>query len=251
MNSSMQYLVSVSTPHEAQWVHEAGIGLIDLKDPSSGALAMLDIQVSKQIVQRLKSSQIQMHPVSVSATVGDESDCTQTLKQAIHARFDIGVDYVKLPMSIWSSPLHQQTLAHCLEQGYSLIAVLPPRLVRDQTLTNHLHGLKSKGYVGVMVDTTNKQSRLTDEVSLNMLGQFIVRSRQLGLLVGLAGGLQLRDRTELAALNPDYLGFRSGLCVDGKRENPLNQTLLQALATKVFDYHQNPTNPYDTARAEA
>jgi uncharacterized protein (UPF0264 family) len=57
---------------------------------------------------------------------------------------------------------------------------------------------------------------------------FVATARLNGLLTGLAGSLGLADIPPLAALGPDYLGFRGALC-SGGRESALDPAALAAV----------------------
>lgn len=251
MSDAVQCLVSVRNEEEAQYVTEAGVGLIDLKDTSTGALAMLDLRTSQAIVNAITHTLLNTikpinrreRTIKISATVGDDSDNPAQLSADIRARFEIGVDYVKLPQAIWASPLHQAMLTQLIQQSYPLIAVFPPAQIVDAGLAAHLEKLSNLGYVGVMVDTIDKQSHLTEALSMAQLDEFVLLSRQSALMVGFAGGLQLDDVPKLVPLAPDYLGFRSGLCNDNQRAQPLNPSKLKSLNDRLFDCYQNRPNP--------
>ena len=64
-----------------------------------------------------------------------------------------------------------------------------------------------------MLDTADKASGpLRRALPDAEIAEFVRRARALGLMTGLAGSLKLGDVAPLAAMAPDYLGFRGALC---------------------------------------
>lgn len=72
-------------------------------------------------------------------------------------------------------------------------------------------------FPALMADTENKTAgSLFDCLSEPMLTAFIAQARRAGKLVGLSGALRTQHLPRLAALNPDFAGFRSALCEGGR-----------------------------------
>lgn len=233
----MQVLVSVNSVAEAQLVLSAGVSLIDLKDTSHGALAALDLDVSKAIVDTVNAYRQQSAAtgIIISATVGDHCTSVADLIQLIESRLNLGVEVIKLPETIWEDPDYQPTIAAFLEQGIRLIAVLTPASLSEARMAGRVQSLAQQGYWGVMVDTTLKSSPLTEMVSLSALANFVHAAKTAQLFVGLAGGLSLSHVEPLAALGADYVGYRSGLCVDGQRAQGLLTSKVQQLVARVSE----------------
>ncbi|QDC44047.1 (5-formylfuran-3-yl)methyl phosphate synthase [Methylophilus medardicus] len=231
----MQALVSVHSVPEVELVLAAGISLIDLKETSHGALAALDLTTSKAIVVAVNQfrQQTSQTDIVISATVGDDCDSPTTLHQRIDDRLHIGVEVIKLPMVIWGQLGYQATIDHFLKLRVPLIAVMTPASMAAENMHEQLKWLAQQKYWGVMVDTQDKSNTLTALVSISALQGFVQVAKSLGLFVGIAGGLQLAHFETLAALNPDYLGFRSGLCAQGQRAQALLPEKVDALASRV------------------
>lgn len=266
MSEPLQCLVSVNSVEEACMVQAMGFGLIDIKNTSYGALAMLDLATTQAIMIALNRLRAQpLHatnnhqaypnldcpPFSVSATVGDDCQDAQVLFNHIQARVALGIDFIKLPMQMWQSQPMQSVLVELVDQACALIAVFPPDALATHAFKSHLLSLKQLGFVGVMVDTLDKQTSLTQMVSIEGLEQFVHAARQCGLTVGLAGGLTLKNFSQLAMLNADYLGFRSGLCSHQQRALALDPSLCLRLRNQLFDYYQKPLKPKYLLGAQA
>lgn len=227
----MQVLVSVNSVAEARLVLEAGVPLIDLKDTSHGALAALDIESSAAIVAAVNTHRQQLPgaAITISATVGDRCTSETDLIALIEQRLHIGIEVIKLPEAIWADAAYRTVIDGFITLGAKIIAVFMPFSLGDAALKTRLQALAQQGYWGVMVDTTEKSTSLVEMVPMHILAQFVQTARSLHLFVGLAGGLSLAHVAPLSAVQPDYLGFRSGLCLDGHRSQRLLPERLQKL----------------------
>lgn len=236
----MQVLVSVTSVQEAQWALAAGVQLIDLKETSYGALAALDIAMSASIVAAVKAHRQQFPDteIVISATIGDECPSSaEVLSQQIATRLALGVDVIKLPETVWSNPLCQQEIQTFIARPARLIAVLSPALLLDQKiLCQRLQQLAESGYWGVMVDTIEKSKPLTTLVDQALLDFFVTSAKAHNLYVGLAGGLRLEQLEALQAICPDYVGFRSGLCLDQQRAQALIPEKMNLLFSKLSEF---------------
>jgi uncharacterized protein (UPF0264 family) len=84
-----------------------------------------------------------------------------------------------------------------------------------------------------MVDTADKAAgSLFDIVPMSALRHFIDSARAASLMCGLAGALRIDDLPQLAALAPDFAGFRTAVC-SGDRSAALNPQRLHLLAQAV------------------
>lgn len=197
-------LASVTDGWELETAIEAGVDIIDLKNPHSGALGALPIETIRALVGQCRGR------CPVSATVGDLPAEPQQLTEAIHQTALCGVEYVKV--GFFSSRNLDPCLQAIAEQtpDHDVVAVLfadrhPP--------LERLHDFADAGFRGVMLDTAGKGGGgLLDHIGLNRLKSFVTQVRALDMLSGLAGSLGLDDIPPLRALRPDYLGFRGALC---------------------------------------
>jgi len=220
-------LVSVNSVTEALLVAELAVDIIDLKQPSSGALGALDTTLVKQIVTVIK------HRYPVSATIGDLPMNPKIIVSAVHAMAATGVDYVKIGFFPDGDVIATLTQLSALiaEQNIALIAVLFADNTPDFAL---LPLLKATGFKGVMLDTMDKnKGSLTQVMSLERIQEFVAMTKTLELLCGLAGSLRQQDIAGLRMYQPDYLGFRGALCVDSNRIGELNQQAIVNLLDAI------------------
>ncbi len=203
-------LASVRSLDEARLALAGGADLIDLKEPSQGALGALDHAAVRICVNAIGGSR------PLSATVGDDPDMDpDRITRAVDRMAATGVDYVKV--GFFNRPRAVQCAESLARRtGRSkLIGVLFADDAADHAM---IDSLARAGFAGVMLDTARKDGRsLRDWCSPDALDRFIGRARGLGLLTGLAGSLRPGDIEPLLAHGPDYLGFRGALCRNGVR----------------------------------
>ena len=216
-------LASVRSAEEALFALQAGADLIDAKEPSEGALGAVSPHTLRAIVAAVGGR------LPVSATVGDLPLDVEQLRLAARLNADCGAHFVKI--GIFEQPLDLSRLRPVppAVAGVPLIAVL----FADRAPPLHVAAaLAAAGWHGVMLDTANKEAgSLRDWTDQDWLADFVQRARAAGLLVGLAGSLHEEDVPPLAALGPDYLGFRGALCAGTDREECLDPDRVRAIRT--------------------
>ena len=220
-------LASVNSIAEALLVLNAGVDIIDLKQPALGALGALELDDIKQIVAAIAGRR------PVSATIGDLPMQPELIFNAVQLMAETGVDYIKIgffPGDDWIGTVKK--LGELAPQKLALIAVLFADTQPDLTI---MATLKASGFVGVMLDTMDKQQgSLTQVLAAEQIAHFVCQAKQLQLLCGLAGSLRLTDIPELMAYHADYLGFRGALCQEHNRVGQLNQPAVLAIKEAVL-----------------
>ena len=112
-------LASVTSVEEANLVLNGRVDIIDLKDPSMGALGALDTKVVAEIVASIDGA------VLTSATVGDIEPDDPSLKNKITGMANTGVDFVKV--GLFDSRVTNrfiQVVNQAAGQGFKLFVVL-------------------------------------------------------------------------------------------------------------------------------
>lgn len=200
------FLASVTGPEEAEVALAHGADVIDLKDPSQGALGALAPDVVRATVARIAGRR------PASAVAGNLPMEPDVLKAAVAALADTGVDYVKVGFT--SGPRAEACVRALagLAGRIKLVGVL----FADQGIDHGLLAVMTEGgFAGAMLDTANKAAgSLLDHIGIAGLRDFIGECQARSLLAGLAGSLEAPDIPRLRLLEPDYLGFRRALCRD-------------------------------------
>jgi dihydroneopterin aldolase len=219
-------LASVTGPDEARIALSAGADIIDLKNPKTGALGALPIDVIESAVRLIDSRR------PCSATVGDLPSDPEILSTAVQSVAATGVDYVKVGF------FENEKLAPCLEalsdhaqRSVRLVAVLFADLNPDLDI---LDEMAARGFAGVMLDTANKiNGNLRRHISERQLEGFIHRAKNSNLLTGLAGSLSTNDIPSLLRLQPDYLGFRAALCDRRQRTADIDKNAILSVKSQM------------------
>jgi uncharacterized protein (UPF0264 family) len=219
------FLASVRSAEEALLALAGGADIVDVKEPSSGALGRVDGAVLAEIVQTLRGRR------PVSATIGDVALAPDTVLAAVAATAATGVDIVKIGLFPGDLAATLAALEPLARAGTRLVAVIFADRAPD--LAHLIPHCRAAGFIGVMLDTADKRAGpLTAHLPVAALGRFVVSAREHGLLSGLAGALRLADIPALAALGADYLGFRSALTVGG-RDRDIDLGAVQAVRSAL------------------
>lgn len=216
-------LASVTGPEEAEIVLAAGADLVDLKDPSRGALGAQPVSVVRETVAAVAGRR------PVSAVTGDLPMQPAAVLAAATAMAETGVDYVKVGIFPGADAAACIRALAPLASRVRLVAVQFADRTPDPSL---LAVAAEAGFSGAMLDTATKSSgRLLDHMELPALRRFVDGCAQHGLLSGLAGSLEPPDIPRLLLLRPGFLGFRRALCgADGRAGRILPESAQQIRA---------------------
>jgi (5-formylfuran-3-yl)methyl phosphate synthase len=208
------FLASVRSIAEAEIALGARADIIDLKEPTRGALGAVARETVAETVRLVGGRAL------TSATVGDLPMRPEILAEAIGRTADCGVDFVKFGI------IADQASEACLQALAPLAAKvrLIGVLFADALHQGAISVLAQIGAAGVMLDTREKaRGSLLDHLDLLRLRRLVAEIRDAGMLAGLAGSLRADHVPPLLRLEPNLLGFRGALCADGARIGPISQ----------------------------
>ena len=219
-------LISVTNIDEAQLALENGADIIDLKDPSRGALGALPLAQIKSVVDYVHRET--SGKLLTSATIGDLPMQAEMVVQQVTQLAATHVDIIKI--GFFSSDDYQQCLDALLkltQNGFKLIAVLFAEITYP---TDLIKSIQQAGFIGVMLDTLQKNGlTLLDHYSLQQRHMFSKEVLALELSLGLAGSLQLQHIHLVKEMKPTYIGFRGGVCSQNQRVLDLDATKISAI----------------------
>lgn len=224
-------LASVTCLEEAMLALEAGVDIIDLKNPREGALGALPLEILREVVLAVDGRR------PISATVGDLPMQPALVLDRVEKTAATGVDIVKVgfvPHPEAAATI--DALAPLAKQGVRLVAVL----FADQAADfGWLPQVAQSGFYGVMLDTANKRDQgLLGCLPMARLRIFIETAKRFSLLSGLAGSLREGDIPSLASLAPHYLGFRGALCASCNRESSIQDGQLRHILQMLRKYNK-------------
>lgn len=230
--AAMRVLVSVRSVPEAVAAAQAGVGFIDLKEPSAGALGGLPLPVIREVVQHLKGPAGIAPHTPISATIGDVAadrlpGALAWVCERVQQVAACGVDHVKVGVEPGpGATALVAALGRLSREGLPLV----PVLIADHGVDPMLLSLICRqGFAAVMLDTADKRGgSLLQRMTPDQLAEVIGQVRAAGSLSGLAGALRLVDVPVLQRLGPDFAGFRSAVCA-GDRAQGLDDERLRGL----------------------
>lgn len=228
-----RFLASVTSAEEALTAAAAGAEIIDCKNPAAGALGALALPTVRAIVAAVGRA------VPVSATVGDLVPVPDRVCKAAAAMASTGVDLVKIGFfSGGDAAASIRSLGGLDLGGARLVGLL---LADCEPELDLVDAMAAAGFAGIMLDTATKDGRaLPDVMPASDIGAFIVRARDAGLFVGLAGSLKVAHIGPLAGLAPDVLGFRGALCSGLRRQGPLDENAARGIAAELGRLGRRP-----------
>lgn len=217
-----QILISVTSIAEAKIALDNGADIIDLKNPSAGALGALSLPLIQSIVSYIDGQKL------VSATIGDLPMQPDLILQRVVLLASTNVDYIKI--GFFESSDFQpclDALQPVTNTGVKLIAVLFAEHTYPESL---IEAIKKAGFIGVMLDTAIKNGRtFLDYYSEQRRKELAQKALSLDLSFGLAGSLKLQHIAIVKEINPTYMGFRGGVCDENRRELGLNADKIRAI----------------------
>lgn len=226
-----QLLISVKNIEEASMALHSGVDVIDLKEPSVGALGALADGVVEQVVRVVDGRAL------VSATVGEGHGNVDALVVSIKSRAALGVDIVKIAVSeLFGQQDFFTEMLKLTDQGIKVVAVFFADNAIDLSL---ILKLQQAGFYGAMLDTQDKQFSLMDVQSTAYLNRFVSECEQSQLISGLAGSIQEQHMNALLQLAPTFIGLRGGVCENHIRASALSASKVYEIKSMLLNYNIN------------
>jgi uncharacterized protein (UPF0264 family) len=214
----VKLLISVSNAAEASDALAGGADIIDAKDPRRGALGAVTLDVLRDIVDVVGTSQ------PVSAALGDAHDETAIGQQA-RAYAAAGARYLKVGfagvtsrdrvMSLLTAAVSAaETAAEC---GVIAVAYADEGSMTGLAAACLVDVAAKAGAEGVLLDTLHKhRPGLRGLMTPAALGAWVAGVHARGLLVALAGKLTATDLPRMHDAGADIAGVRGAACQGGR-----------------------------------
>ena len=228
-------LASVSNLQEAKIALQENVDIIDLKDPSQGALGAVTTGVAEEVVEFVSGKCL------VSATIGDLPMQATLIGKAIATMASTGVDIIKVGVF---DDLTDEVIASLKQQAikgakgingkqFTIVIVF---FVDKGLDSEKISDLAKAGIRGVMLDTADKaKGNLRSHMQDKEIQDFVSHTKSYGLLAGLAGSLKASDIAPLLKIEPDYLGFRGALCQDHLRIQALASSSVRNIRSLIIN----------------
>jgi uncharacterized protein (UPF0264 family) len=229
----MRLLVSVVSAEEAKRALAGGADIIDVKDPTEGALGAPSPRVLSDVVGAVGTAA----PVSVA--LGDLPALPHTAALAARGARACGARFVKVGLrgvcELEGAVAMVSAVAEAVGPGTSVIAAtyadaraLDPPALAPAWLPDLV---ARTGIAGALVDTFVKDGRgLYRWLSESELVDLVDRTRAAPGSFAIAGQLRLG---ELRRVEADIVGVRSAVCRCGDRTGELDADLVAAAVAEV------------------
>jgi uncharacterized protein (UPF0264 family) len=223
----MRLLVSVSNDSEARAALEGGADIIDAKDPHSGALGAVSLDVFRRIDATVGNG------APISAALGEASD-ESTIEHDARRFAEAGAAFVKIGFAgITDASRVQSLLAATLRGAPTQVVAVSyaDRQRSDLSFMRLLEIASTAGAAGLLVDTCDKQGPgLRHLIDGSTLAAWISTAHEAGLVVAAAGKLAIDDLAWVRECGADIAGVRGAACETGRtsRVTAENVRLLRA-----------------------
>jgi len=212
----MQLLVSVADAIEAAAALDGGADIIDAKDPASGALGAVTLDVFRDIHALVGGVRL------VTAALGDAVD-KASAKQIAEAYARAGARLVKIGFAGVSSHARVKTLLTGTRDGATGYAGVIATAYADADRVASLDpfaivdAAAAAAVTGVLLDTADKHGPgLRQLMSPTTLRAWVAAARDARLLVAVAGKLTADDFEAVHELGADIVGVRGAACDNGR-----------------------------------
>jgi (5-formylfuran-3-yl)methyl phosphate synthase len=224
----MQLLVSVRDAVEAAAARAGGADIIDAKNPASGALGAVTLDVFRDIHAVVASAR------PVTAALGDALD-ERAIAGTADAFARAGARLVKIGFAGIASCTRVASLVAAARAGAGTHAGVIATAYADADRVASLNpfavidAAASAGATGVLLDTADKQGPgLPGLLSPEQLYSWVRAARDARLLVALAGKLTADDFHFVNDAGADIIGVRGAAC-DGGRTGQITAARVRVL----------------------
>jgi (5-formylfuran-3-yl)methyl phosphate synthase len=217
------FLASVRSSAEARVALGEGVDVLDLKEPSEGALGAVSAAVAAQVVKLVAGR------VPVSATVGDLGGRDPRLPLRAASLLAAGVDVLKVGLF----DQHALSAIESLATTHGDVPIVPVAFAEMLWRSLPLADFAAAGVELLMLDTREKRrGSLLQQLDISQLQGLADAAQAHGMRLGLAGSLALTDLPRVLALEPALVGLRGALCA-GSREATLSAALVAAARAAI------------------
>lgn len=219
-------LVSVRNLEEAQIALAAGVDLIDLKEPTRGALGAVDLAQARSICNLCR------YGPPLSMALGElPDDLPSELRRedpfvAAEAPLPVVPDeisYVKIGLAgcarraRWRAQLQLFRRSFDPNTGFVAVVYADGDAVAAPAAEAIVAEAIKLDARGVLVDTAVKDGRtLFDHWSPAQVRRFVDEVQSLGMLAVVGGGLTLTTIPQVVTSGADYVAVRGAACADGR-----------------------------------
>jgi (5-formylfuran-3-yl)methyl phosphate synthase len=237
-SQNVQLLVSIRHRDEILPALQGGCDILDLKEPLSGPLAMVDEETLHSISEFFQSQPatvplsmalgelIEWHAKSSSPFIPKEITYLKMgLSQSINHQ-DWYTDWLSLRKQIEErNSTTFEWIAVAYADWQEALSISPQEV---------LAAAISSQCSGLLIDTYSKQGQsLLDCLSLAEIKALIEQARSHDLTIALAGSINHENLASLPDVSPDIIGIRSAACRGNQRTNSLQEQAVRTFRQQL------------------
>jgi uncharacterized protein (UPF0264 family) len=218
-------LVSVRSADEVEAALAGGADLIDVKDPTKGALGMAEAEVVAAVVEKVRGK------VPVSAALGEWSPNAIT---EAHWHLELKLNYVKWGLAGYThGPAWGEDLLDTRRQlpvGMEMVAVAYADWERAKSVppAEVVKFAKRFRFRAFLLDTWAKDSKtLLDVLKPTEVAELVESVKRTGTLAAIGGSLRPEQMKVLKGVSPDYVAVRGSACAAGKRDGVIDASRIK------------------------
>jgi uncharacterized protein (UPF0264 family) len=213
-------LISVRSADEVEAALAGGADLIDVKEPSRGALGMAEAEVVAGVIQKVKKR------VPVSAALGEWGP--NALTEA-HWHLELKLDYVKwglagyTPTPGWGEDLLDTRRE--LPAGMEMVAVAYADWEKAKSVppVELVRFAKRFRFRAFLLDTWTKDGKtLLDFLKPAEVAELVESVQRVGMKAAIGGSLRPEHLKQLKGIAPDWFAVRASACAAGKRDGVID-----------------------------
>jgi (5-formylfuran-3-yl)methyl phosphate synthase len=209
-------LVSVRSLEEAYLAADAGVDLIDLKEPRLGSLGRVDVDVARAVAAQFGRSR----PLSMA--LGELAEWSDADWKVI-AQIPTGIRFAKIglaacdALSDWRL-VWQRAIASFPTDCHPVAVVYADwQDARAPEPEQILEAARCNGCRALLLDTWRKdRGNVFTQRELATIDLLFKTAKKCGLLTVLAGSLTTNDLNDALSLVPDYIAVRGAVCTGGR-----------------------------------
>ncbi|MBQ16338.1 MAG: hypothetical protein CMJ65_04350 [Planctomycetaceae bacterium] len=228
----MRLLVSVRSLDEAVEAISGGCDILDVKEPGRGSLGMADLREIVAVAEFAGSV-----GRASSAALGELEEWPRPgLRNTAWPR----LDYAKLGLSGmavdrgWQRKWCDVREELNVTSQWIAVAYADAESCEAPSVEAVVEAAVATRCAGVLIDTWNKsRGDLLEQIDVTRLEWVRRRTRQAGLLLGLAGRVSVEGLPRVVALKPDVVAIRSAACLEGQREQAVDSGRVALFAERL------------------
>lgn len=234
-DGSVRLLVSVRDAAEAVAALEGGTDIIDIKEPSRGALGMADMTVMEEVVAAVRGR------APVSAALGELREIN------VPPSLPPGVRYAKVGLADAPEDWRER-LARLFDRldGVGPVAVAYADCIaaRSPAISEVLDWAIARRAAGLLVDTCHKDGRgLFDHADPDQIARLADLAGTHGLFVALAGSLTEKELPLAMRCGADILAVRGAACERNNRRSRVEASRVRVLTNLIAAHNAATATP--------